>query len=188
MSRSLCIFCGSSQRVDATYLDLAAHTGRLLAERGIRVVYGGASIGMMGVLADAALAHGGSVLGVIPAALEARELAHRGLTELRVVDTMHTRKKLMADESDGFVALPGGFGTLDELFEIVTWRQLGLHGKPVSLVNHCGFYDALVTWMRHAATHRFVPEAIATAVRVLDGVDDLAGWVEVIPERENDLR
>src|SRR5687767_15387036 len=126
-NRSVCVFCGSSAQVDPGYVTLAAEVGRLLAARGVRVVYGGASVGMMGALADAAVAAGGRVTGVIPAALVAREIAHRGIDDLRMVDTMHTRKKLMADESDGFVALPGGFGTMDELFEITTWRQIRLH-------------------------------------------------------------
>ena len=144
---SVCVFCGSSKGVRAEYADSARRLGRALAERGLELVYGAGDIGLMGVLADAALEAGGRVVGVIPRALVARELAHRGLTELHVVETMHQRKALMADRSDAFVALPGGYGTLDELFEILTWAQLGIHTRPVGLVNVGGYFSPLLAWL-----------------------------------------
>lgn len=188
MSRSVCVFCGSSTAVDPSYLAVATDVGQLLAVRGVRVVYGGASVGMMGSVANSALESGGVVLGVIPASLDAREIAHRGVTELRVVDTMHTRKKTMADESDAFLALPGGFGTMDELFEITTWRQIDLHQKPIALFNVSGFYDPLIEWIRHSATQRFIPPAVEHAIEIVTDLDQLAAWVDRIPEPPIDIR
>jgi uncharacterized protein (TIGR00730 family) len=130
--------------------------GKLLAERGIGLVYGGGHIGLMGVLADAALPLGGEVIGVIPQALVDKELAHSGLTELRIVSTMHERKALMADLADGFIALPGGFGTADELFEILTWAQLGIHTKPIALINVDGYFDGLLAWLDHTVREQLV--------------------------------
>jgi hypothetical protein len=127
-----------------------------LAERGIGLVYGAGHIGLMGVIADAVLASGGEAIGVIPQALVDRELAHSGLTKLHIVDTMHQRKALMADLADGFAALPGGFGTADELFEILTWSQLGLHGKPIGLLNAHGFFDPLLRWLDHTVAEGFL--------------------------------
>src|SRR5215208_6565109 len=136
----ICVFCGSSPGRGDAYGAAAAGLGRLLAERGIGLVYGGASVGTMGIVADAALAAGGEVVGVIPQALVDREMAHAGLTDLRVVADMHQRKATMADLSDGFVALPGGAGTMEELFEVWTWALLGLHAKPIGLLDVNGFY------------------------------------------------
>lgn len=130
--------------------------GRTLAERGIGIVFGGGSVGLMGVVADAALEAGGEVIGVIPHALAAREVDHRGLTELHKVDTMHERKALMAELSDGFIALPGGLGTMEELFEVWTWAQLGIHRKPVGLLNAAGFYDDLLQFLNRAVVEGFV--------------------------------
>ena len=154
--RRLCVFCGSSVGNRATYADSARLLGRELAARHVGLVYGGGHIGLMGVLADAALAGGGEVIGVIPQALVDRELAHKGLTELRVVGTMHERKALMADLSDGFIALAGGFGTADELMEILTWAQLGLHDKPIALLNVAGYFDPVLTWLDRAVEEGFV--------------------------------
>lgn len=154
--RSVCVFCGSGPGANPTYLDLARRTGAVLAERGLTLVYGGGGVGLMGELADAALAVGGHVIGVIPEALAKREVAHLGLPDLRVVGSMHERKALMAELADAFIALPGGLGTLEELFEIVTWAQLGLHAKPCGLVNTDGYYDHLITFLDHAVTARFV--------------------------------
>ena len=142
--RSLCVFCGSSTPGDVRYPDAALELGRTLAERGIDLVYGGGSVGLMGVLADAALEAGGRVIGVIPAGLFSREVGHTGLTHMHEVATMHERKALMYDLADAFVALPGGLGTLDELAEVVTWAQLGLHQKPVALLDVDGFWEHLV--------------------------------------------
>lgn len=141
--RSVCVFCGSSVPADTRYRDAARALGALVADRGIALVYGGGSVGLMGELADAALAHGGRVIGVIPAGLFAREVNHTGLTELREVASMHERKQLMYDLSDAFIALPGGLGTLEELAEVATWSQLGLHSKPVVLLDVGGFWDPL---------------------------------------------
>jgi len=142
--RAVCVFCGSSAPADPRYRDAAQALGALIARRNVTLVYGGGSVGLMGNLADAALAHGGRVIGVIPAGLFAREVNHTGLTELREVTSMHERKQLMYDLSDAFVALPGGLGTLEELAEVATWSQLGLHGKPVVLLNVGGFWDPLL--------------------------------------------
>jgi uncharacterized protein (TIGR00730 family) len=155
----VCVFCGSNSGTDPRYLDAASDVGRRLVERGAGVVYGGGSVGCMGALADAALAAGGEVIGVIPEALAAREVAHRKLTELHVVGSMHERKALMAAHSDAFLALPGGFGTLEELFEVVTWRQLGYHNKPIALFNVAGYFDSLLRFCDEATTREFVRES-----------------------------
>ena len=154
--RTVCVFCGSNFGASEVYAEAAAATGRTIARRGVRLVYGGAKVGLMGVLADAALAAGGEVVGVIPGALVEREIAHAGLTELRTVTSMHERKATMADLSDGFMALPGGAGTLEELFEIWTWGQLGHHRKPVGILNVGGFFDALLAFLDHQAGQGFM--------------------------------
>lgn len=156
--RSVCVFCGSSPGRDPRYAAQAAALARELAARGIGVVFGGGSVGLMGVLADHALAAGGRVTGVIPHGLAARELAHRGVADMRVVPTMHARKALMAELADGFVALPGGIGTFEELLEIATWGQLGIHRKPVGVLNVGGYYDPLVALLDHAADAGFVSD------------------------------
>lgn len=155
-SLRVCVFCGSSAGDRAAYLETAVETGRSLTARGIGVVYGGGRVGLMGALADAVLAAGGEIVGIIPEALAAREVAHRGLTQLHVVGSMHERKALMAAESDAFLALPGGFGTLEELFEAVTWRQLGFHDKPCGVVNIEGYFDGLLRFCDDAVAHGFV--------------------------------
>lgn len=152
----LCVFCGSSPGARPEYLETARSFGALLAARGVGVVYGGARVGLMGALADAALAAGGEVIGVIPQALWEREVAHTALSDLRVVDSMHERKALMADLSDGFIALPGGIGTFEELFEVWTWGQLGLHAKPVALLDCADYYAPLVAFLDHAVEERFI--------------------------------
>jgi len=152
----LCVFCGSSFGTRTGYRAAAEAFGTLLAERQIELVYGGAHVGLMGALADSVLARGGRVIGVIPQALLAREIAHSGLTQLHVVDSMHERKALMASLSDGFVALPGGIGTLEELFEVWTWAQLGLHEKPCALLDVDGFYAGLVGFLDHAVAQGFL--------------------------------
>lgn len=156
--RSVCVFCGSSPGRDPRYAAQAAVLARELAARGIGVVFGGGSVGLMGVLADHVLAAGGRVTGVIPHGLAARELAHRGVADMRVVPTMHARKALMAELADGFVALPGGIGTFEELLEIATWGQLGIHRKPVGVLNVGGYYDPLVALLDHAADAGFVSD------------------------------
>ncbi|NML64687.1 TIGR00730 family Rossman fold protein [Hymenobacter sp. RP-2-7] len=147
--KSVAIYCGSSGGNQPLYAQQAQAMGQELARRGLTLVYGGGRVGLMGAVADAALGAGGRVVGVIPKFLADKELAHTGCTELHVVDTMHQRKLLMADLAEGFVAMPGGFGTLEELFEVLTWGQLGLHGKPVGLLNVAGFYDPLLALLDH---------------------------------------
>jgi len=154
----LCVFCGSKHGNKPLYSETALHVGRLLAERGIGLVYGGGHVGLMGVLADAVLAGGGEVIGVIPQSMVESELAHTKVTDLIVVQTMHERKALMALKSDAFLALPGGVGTAEEFFEIATWRQLGLHDKPVGLLNVAGFFDPLIAWMERAYADGFIAE------------------------------
>src|SRR3954471_11403967 len=152
----LCVFCGSSLGRAPAYAASAAQLGRVLAQRGIGLVYGGGRVGLMGVLADAALAAGGEVIGVIPQALVERELGHRGLTQLRVVDSMHARKALMGELAAGFIALPGGIGTLEELFEVWSWAQLGLHRKPCGLLDVDGFFAPLVGFLDGQVEEGFI--------------------------------
>ena len=152
----LCVFTGSSPGAHPAYAAAAGELARALARHGIGLVYGGASVGLMGVVADAALEAGAEVLGVIPQTLVDREIAHPGLSELRVVGSMHERKALMADLADGFIALPGGMGTLEELFEVYTWTQLGLHSKPLGLLDVRGYYARLAAFLDHAVAERFV--------------------------------
>jgi uncharacterized protein (TIGR00730 family) len=156
---NICVFCGSSDGVDPAYLESARAAGTSLAKRGIGVVYGGGRVGLMGAVADAALAAGGSVIGIIPEMLATREVAHLTLTDLHVVGSMHERKALMAAHSDAFLALPGGYGTLEELFEAVTWRQLGYHAKPCAVLNVSGYYDALERFCDDATAGGFVRPA-----------------------------
>jgi uncharacterized protein (TIGR00730 family) len=157
--KRVCVFCGSNPGTRPEYADAARELASLMAGRRIGLVYGGGNVGLMGVLADAMLAAGGEVIGVIPASLVAREVAHHGVSELRVVQTMHERKALMNELSDGFVALPGGFGTLDEFFEILTWSQLGIHGKPCGLLNIAGYYDDLMLMLDRAVAEKFLRPA-----------------------------
>lgn len=175
MLRRVCVFCGSSFGAREAYAETARALGRELARRGIGLVYGGGSVGLMGILADAVLAERWEVTGVIPRPLATKEVAHQGLADLRVVGSMHERKALMAELADGFVALPGGFGTFDELFEAITWAQLGLHEKPIAVLDVAGYFASFLTLLDQATTESFVrPEhralviADTDPVRVLD--------------------
>lgn len=154
--KSICVFAGSNAGTKTEYTRAARELGRRAAERGLRVVYGGGRVGLMGELADAALGAGGEVVGVIPEALLRKEVGHGALTDLRVVDTMHERKALMSDLSDAVIALPGGLGTLEELFEMLTWGQLGIHRKPCGLLNAAGYYDDLLDFLDKAVREGFV--------------------------------
>lgn len=154
--KRICVFAGSSPGANDAYRRSAIELGEALADRDIELVYGGGCVGLMGVLADAALARGGRVIGVIPHTLMVREVGHRALTELHVVDSMHERKAMMAELSEGFIALPGGFGTLEEMFEILTWAQLGLHGHPCGLLNVEGYFDSLLAFLDHSVEQAFV--------------------------------
>jgi len=154
--KSLCVYCGSSGGAREDYAEAARALARAMVGRGIRLVYGGASVGIMGAVADEVLRLGGEAVGVIPQALMRKELAHAGLTELHVTPSMHARKTLMAELADGFVALPGGIGTFEELFEVWTWGQLGFHRKPCGLLNVAGYYDGLITFLDHASGEQFI--------------------------------
>ena len=156
--RRICVFCGSSPGARPAYGEAAEEVGRLLVAEGIGLVYGGGKVGLMGRLADAVLAEGGEAIGVMPEALVAKEIGHPGLEDLRVVDSMHERKALMAELADGFVALPGGLGTVEELFEVYTWAQLGLHRKPCALLDVAGYYQHVASFLDHAVRERFVRE------------------------------
>lgn len=164
MSHSIAIFCGSALGIDPTCAQIASTVGRVLAEQGRTLVYGGGRSGLMGVVADSALAAGGRVIGVIPEVLVHRELAHPDLTELHIVQNMHERKQKMSELADAFIALPGGVGTLEEIFEQWTWAQLGIHQKANAFLNVNGFYDALISFLQHTATQGF------TAPRFMDGL------------------
>ena len=153
---TICVFCGSSGGLKPGYRAAATELGELLAAGGLTLIYGGGSTGLMGTVADATLGAGGEVIGVIPHALVAKEVSHSGLTKLHVVDSMHERKAMMASLSDAFIALPGGFGTAEELCEILTWGQLGIHQKPVGLLNVEGFFDALLEWLDHSSREGFI--------------------------------
>jgi uncharacterized protein (TIGR00730 family) len=153
---SICVYCGSSPGRQAVYVQAARALASALVERRIHLVYGGAQVGVMGALADAVLAAGGSVTGVIPRALAHKEIAHAGLSELIVTDSMHARKTIMAERADGFIALPGGIGTLEELFEVWTWTQLGLQRKPCGLLNVAGYYDALIAFIDHTVAEEYL--------------------------------
>ncbi len=154
--KKVCVFCGSSKGTRTVYQEQAKALGTAIARRGMGLVYGGGQVGLMGITADAALAAGGTVVGVIPKALDELEVGHKGLTELHIVDTMHTRKALMADRADGFVAMPGGFGTFDEFCEILTWAQLGEHTKPCAILNVNGYFDLLLRMFDHCVDEGFV--------------------------------
>jgi uncharacterized protein (TIGR00730 family) len=182
---SVCVFCGSASGLRAEYADAAREVGRALAARGLALIYGGGRVGLMGQVAQAALAAGGTVVGVIPHALAKKEIAQEDCTELIVVDTMHERKALMADRAGAFVALPGGFGTLDELFEILTWAQLGIHAKPVAVLNVRGFFAPLLALLDHMTTEGLLRpahrELLLVAKSVPELFEKLTAWAPAAP-------
>jgi uncharacterized protein (TIGR00730 family) len=182
----VCVFCGSSDGNRPAYREIAATVGRALAERSVSLVYGGGRAGCMGALADAALAAHGEVIGVIPESLATREVAHAGLTALHLVASMHERKALMASKSDAFLALPGGFGTLEELFEVVTWRQLGYHDKPIGIVNVDGYFDGLLDFCDRARDTGFVRPEDRAALRA--GTDAIASVDELLARARRGIR
>lgn len=190
----ICVFSGSNPGRKPEYVEAARELGKALARAGIGIVYGGASVGLMGSVADAAMANGGEVIGIIPKALVDKEIAHTGLSDLRVVGSMHERKALMAELSNAFVALPGGLGTLEELFEVWTWGQLGYHAKPFAVYNLGGFYDGLYAWLDHVVGEQFMkpehrdmlivesePQALLKAIHEYEEPKGIVKWVE----REN---
>ena len=178
--RSICVFCGASPGATPIYQEAAEALGRHLAENGIQLVYGGGAVGLMGMVANAALAAGGEVIGIIPQSLKDAEVGHSGLTRLEVVDGMHARKARMAELSDAFIALTGGLGTLEELFEVWTWGQLGYHAKPLGLLEVNGFFDPLLTFLDHLVQERFVRQPhrdmLQRAASPAELVDALAAW------------
>ncbi len=171
--KSLCVFCGSSHGNSTAFTDAARELGASIAARGIELIYGGSHVGLMAVVADAALAGGGKVTGVLPRFMADKELAHTNLSRLYLVDTMHERKQTMANLSEGFVALPGGFGTLEEIFEAMTWAQLRLHGFPCALLNVDGYYDSLATFLKHTVDSSFVRREQLDSLIVARNVDEL---------------
>jgi uncharacterized protein (TIGR00730 family) len=163
---SIAVYCGSRHGVDPAYAEAARALGSAIGQAGWQLVYGGGKVGLMGEVADATIAAGGRVVGVIPESLQQREVGHRGLHELHVVPTMHLRKQMMAERADAFIALPGGIGTLEELYEVWTWRQLGYHDQPIGLVNTGGFYDGLLAFMRHTVAQGFLSDAQLSVIEV----------------------
>lgn len=183
----ICVFCGSSHGYHSRYADAARNLGQQFAEQGIGLVYGGGNVGLMGSVADAVLEGGGEVIGVIPHSLFAKELGHTGITDLRIVHTMHERKSLMAELSDGFIALPGGFGTLDELCEILTWAQLGIHHKPCGLLNVNGYFDGFLQFLDAAVAEGFLRgehrALLIVSQQLNDLLDQMATYHSPIHER-----
>lgn len=175
--RSLCVYCGSSSRVDERYKSAAATLGGLIAARGLQLVYGGGRVGLMGIVADAALGAGAQVVGIIPEHIQALEVEHTGLTELHVVDGMHTRKRMMFDRSDAFVVLPGGLGTLDEAFEMLTWRQLKLHEKPVVFVDIDGYWRPFLRLVDHMVAQGFCRPENRDLFQVVETVEEVFGAI-----------
>ena len=176
--KAIAVYCGSATPSDPVYIKAARDVGRTLAQRGITTVYGGGRLGLMGAVADAALAEGGKVIGIIPQALVSSEVAHKGCTELHVVKNMHERKQAFTDLSDGFINLPGGVGTMDEMWEAVSWAQLGYHSKPVGILNIAGYYDHLIAFKNHMAEVGFVRGEHAGILQVADTLDDLLAKME----------
>lgn len=186
--RSVTVYAASSRRVDRVYLDAARDLGRHLAEQGVRIVFGGGRVGLMGALADAALAAGGEVLGVLPRFMHAIEWGHEELTELRVVGSMHERKHTMVREGDAFVALPGGCGTLEELLEVITWKRLALHGKPIAILDVNGYYQPLVAMLEQSIAEGFMDPRHAGMWAVVDSVDALLPALAALPPWDASMR
>ncbi len=179
---TLCVFCGASTGADPAYRAAAAALGTQLAERGVRLVYGGGHVGLMGVLADAALAAGGEVVGVIPAHLGDRELAHKRASRMIVVDSMHSRKQRLFEMADAFAILPGGLGTLEEMFEVLTWKQLGMHDKPIVLIDVAGYWRPLQRLVAHAVGSGFARSAVSALFAVVDTPDQALATIAAAPE------
>ena len=165
MTKTICVYCGANAGVSPVYAEAARALGRALVDQNLALVYGGGKVGLMGIIADAVLAAGGEATGVIPTALVEREVGHTGLTRQFIVKDMHERKAMMASLSDGFIAMPGGMGTLEELFEMLTWSQLGIHAKPIGLLNVGGFYDGLIDFIAHASAQGFIRPQHAALMR-----------------------
>lgn len=171
--QSVCVYCGSSNRVDESYKQIARDVGTAIGQHNLQLVYGGGAVGLMGLVADSTLSAGGKVIGIIPEHIRAHEVQHKHLTELHVVDSMHTRKDLMVEKSDAFIVLPGGFGTLDEAFEVLTWKQLALHNKPIVIYNADGFWTPLLTLIEHMIETGFAPSSNRSIFRAATTIDEL---------------
>lgn len=182
----VCVYCGSSNRVDQIYKDSAVTLGKAIAAEGWGVVYGGGRVGLMGLVADSALGAGAPVVGIIPKHIQSREIEHTDLTELHIVDSMHTRKQMMVDRADAFVVLAGGLGTLDEFFELLTWKQLGLHDKPIVLVNINGYWTKMLDAIRHIADVGFMRTDDLNTFLVVDTVEEAAAAIKSAPEETFD--
>lgn len=179
--QSVCVYCGSSNRVDQVYKDSAIALGELIAANGWGVVYGGGRVGLMGLVADSALKNGAKVVGIIPEHIQSREIEHTDLTELHIVDSMHVRKQMMVDRADAFVVLAGGLGTLDEFFELLTWKQLGLHDKPIVLVNINGYWTKLLEAILHISDAGFMRKEDMGTFIVVESIDQVAGAIKAAP-------
>lgn len=175
---SVCVYCGASDNVAEHYKDMARQVGAKLAQNKYQLVYGGAEIGLMGLVADAAMAAGGYVIGVIPHNIRSDENPHPSISEMHIVSNMHTRKQIMADRSDAFLILPGGFGTLDETFEILTWRQLKFHDKPVILLNHAGYWDSFIALAKSIMSEGFATQRCAELFYVANTTDDVLNYLK----------
>lgn len=184
--KSVCVYCGSSARVDQVYKDAAVELGKTIAASGWGVVYGGGRVGLMGLVADSALNDGAPVIGIIPKHIQAREIEHTDLTELHIVDSMHIRKQMMVDKSDAFVILAGGLGTLDEFFELLTWKQLGLHDKPVVMVNVNGYWTKMIEAIKYIADQKFMRDEDFGMFQVVDSVADVAAALTNAPNERFD--
>lgn len=184
--KSLCVYCGSSGNVDQDFRDAAKDMGEAMAKAGIRLVYGGGHVGLMGIIADGVMNAGGEGIGIIPEHISSKEVQHKGLTELHVVDTMHTRKQMMVDKSDAFLVLPGGIGTLDELCEIMTWRQLGIHDKPIIIANIKDYWTPFLNMVDHIIEQGFMREGDNKLVHVVTSLDDVIPALENAPDERFD--
>lgn len=175
--KKLCVYCGSSDSIDPDIKEAAMHLGEKIANHGIELVYGGSSLGIMGAIANSVMEHGGCVTGVIPTGLFKKEVAHQGITRLITVRNMHERKSTMADLADAFLALPGGFGTLEELFEIITWNQIGIFSKPVALFNHKGFYNPLIQMIKNASDSGFISRKNRELLQVAETLEQCIRFI-----------
>jgi uncharacterized protein (TIGR00730 family) len=180
MIKSLCVYCGASNKADEIYGQSALNLGKLMGEHKISLVYGGGRNGLMGIVADAVMKAGGKVTGFMPEHLQDFEGGHTGIDELHIVDTMHTRKLRMSELADAFVILPGGFGTLDELFEMLTWKKLGLHNKPIIVININGYWDPLITLINQVVTHKFTAPKDAELVTFINSVEEVIPLIKVM--------
>lgn len=179
--KSLCVYCGSSGNVDERFKQAARDMGKAMAENGIRLVYGGGHVGLMGIIADAVMGNGGEAIGIIPEHISAREVQHKGLTELHVVDSMHTRKQMMVDHSDAFLILPGGIGTLDETCEIMTWRQLGIHDKPIVIANINDYWTPFLKMIDHIVDQGFMRATDKRLVHEVTSLEDVLPTLKNVP-------